>query len=290
MERLSVERLAEILSRPTKSNKDQVIIVSGDEGDGKSSFSLNLARTMYKNFNIWKHIVYTESIQEYRDKYKYMDTNGVLSIDEAIKLMYKMDFMKTDQKDLHKAFAADQRKEKHGIYFLNIPHLTDLQTYYRERRAKVWIEILPREYFEEGKVGAVVFRKPRIPFLPSGTDPWLFNDNYKRFMTMLNRRGYDLNEVLKIMRNHPFYMGEVLMDKLPDNVYQYYLECRERAKQEYQQASETEEGKLEQKYRKALVNIIKYLHNSKEYSYNYKQIADILGVSQDMAWRFGEKY
>jgi len=283
--RLSKKSLAEVIKDPTASNKDQVAIVSGDEGEGKSSFSLSLARTMNPNFNIWKHIVYTSSVDEYKEKYSYMEKNGVLSVDEAIKLMYKMDFMKTDQKDLHKSFAADQRKEKHGVYFLNIPHLTDLQTYYRERRAKIWIELLPREYFEEGKVGAVVFKKPRIPFLPSGTDPWLFNDYYKRFMAMLKKKGYQINEVLSIMRSHPYYVGEIVMDKTPDDVYNYYLECREKAKEKYQEAQEV--GKREQKHLEIIKKSIKFLHETQ--GYNYTKIGEIMGMTQSRAWQFGEK-
>lgn len=253
-----MENLKNRILKPLKTGKDYVIAVTGDVGEGKSTSAINLSEKLYPDFDMWKNIIYTGSIREYEEKYEILEERGVLIFDEAIELMYALDFMKSNVKDLVKNFAAKHRKEKHAIYILNIPHLTDLTKYWREKRVKMWIELLAREAFKKDRVGAVVFEKERIPFLPSSADVWLMKSYYKKYMKMI-KKGYNVNTALDILEKHPYFVNEVTFKKFKKSKYAKYLNNRKKALKKYH-GDEKLQGRKD-RHRTAHYNLVAKLHS-----------------------------
>jgi len=284
--RTKISDIKDIVMEKMRIGKDYVVVITGDEGEGKSSVAIDIASTIDPEFDLWDNIIYTGHLSEYNEKYDKLKEKTVIILDEAIELMYKMDFMKTSVKTLVKYFAARQRKEKHAVYILNIPHMSDLAPYWREKRAKMWIELMQREFFKERRVGAIVFEKTRVPFLPGGVDTWLLKDFYKEWMVMLNRSGYVADKSLNIMRKHPYFMGELIFRKINKTTYAKYLACRERAYRDYKE--EAVLTRTEKMWRRRFYALTKYL--IEKYAMGQKEIEDNVGIPKATLSRGLERF
>ena len=110
--RIYFRDLKHIVNEEMSRKKDYVICITGDEGEGKSLTAIQIARRLFSDFDFNKNEIYTESTTEFSEKYLELQRETVLVIDEAIKLLYKMDFQLKPVKKMIKKYAADVRKEK----------------------------------------------------------------------------------------------------------------------------------------------------------------------------------
>ena len=197
------------------NEKDYIIALSGDEGEGKSvNAAWNIAARFWEDFDIENNVIYTGNGQEFDDKYKLLNRKGVIVIDEAIKLAYKMDFAKSTTKDLVRKYTADVRKEKLACHIMCIPVLSDLVVNFRTHRVKMWIELIDRKYTNKNFCIGIVFVKDRNPFTESSSDPWLLRDFGRIWMAKVKDGSMDnIDEKLKLFRSHPYYFGEIVFPK-----------------------------------------------------------------------------
>lgn len=253
--KLNMQELADIIKFPTTIGKDNVVVIAGGEGDGKSLFQhYGLGPALDPEYDLWRSVVYTDSMDEFNEKYEYLKINW--AIDEAIRVLYKLDFMLGIAKDLVKKFAADVRKEKGAVHSFLIPDISELNKYFREQRVTTWIEFIQREHLVEGESAAVVFQKPRIHFRPTNVDVWLLKDYYEKYMKAFKKSGYG-DATIDIMRNHPFYIGEIYFKKPSETKIARYLEYRQMAINRYSQSKEHVSAK-EQKWRLFALRMVKH--------------------------------
>lgn len=280
VKKITLAELSDEIKSPTEIGKDCVVALTGEEGEGKSLSATQIARAIFPEFDLWNNIIYSKYPAEYNDKYKMLLSGVPFQIDEAIELMYKMDFMKYDVKELVKKFAAQQRKEKHAIYLLCISCLKDLSTYWREHRVKYWIELMPREEMAfENAVAAMVFKKPRIPFTPAGTDVWMLKKYYELWMKKYQRYGYT-ERVVEIMRNHPYYIGEVKIPKPSHKIEREYLRFRGYAYKKYAPRKEEPSLTLLQEEWRRLAALL-LLHLQKRYGYKLAPFLKESGIHME---------
>lgn len=274
---LNLTKLAKLLQYPTTIGKDSICAVTGEEGEGKSLFvNTGVAPAIDTDFDLWKNVVYTEYEREFNEKYEYLKPFGCWSLDEAIKLMYKMDFMLAPAKKMVKSFAADVRKEKHGVHFLIIPDFDDLLKYFREKRVKFWIDLIPREYLADDEVAAMVYQRIRLPFKPPAMDIWFLKEYFERSIKAVRKHGYS-EKVINIMRSHPYYIGELNFKRPSDAKEQRYLKFRERAKAIYTPSSDKEITITQQRWRIAYLRVAKELIKSGKYN-----LSDLIRMSKDI--------
>jgi len=253
--------------------------VTGDEGEGKSMFTAKLCRKLWPDtFTFRKSIIYTKSPVEMDDRYNDMVNNGALQYDEAIHLLYKMDFMFEQQKEIVKKYAADVRKEKHGAHFLCIPNLQDLTSQFRNHRVKIWFELFPRADTEPGNLIVVVYSRVRNPFGEAAGDVWLLEKFSNEWRTLQSehklRRGEDR---LTLMRTHPFYFGEMIVKKPSDKFEEKYLKCRLEAREKYGILDDAPKSRYEEKQNMRLHMLI-YMLRFKE-RFSIERIAEYTGYS-----------
>jgi hypothetical protein len=155
---------------------DSVIPVTGPEQSGKSTCSEQIKIRLLNVSTVgeYKHILarntgfkLSEALEEVKALVKY----SAYSLDEAIRGMYKRDWYNQDNKELVKIFT--QIGMKKGIFLLNIPRFTDLDEFYRNNRARLWIHVIGNEWDMEKEkptlFHAVLFEKDTHPF---NDDPW----------------------------------------------------------------------------------------------------------------------
>lgn len=276
---LTVKQVAQLVRYPTTIGKDSITAVTGEEGEGKSLFvATGLGPAIDPAFDIWKSIVYTEYDSEYNEKYEYLQLYGCWALDEAIKRMYKMDFMQAPAKQTVKSFAADVRKEKHAVHFLLIPDFDDLLKYFREKRVKFWIDLIPREHLEKtDEVAGIVYERIRLPFKPPAMDIWFLKDYFEKTIKAVRKHGYS-EKVINIMRSHPYYRGEFSFKRPSEAQEKRYLKMRERALAIYTPQAPDEFLTLtQQKWRQAYLRMAKELLTSGKYT-----MADLVKMSNSI--------
>ncbi|MEA3420261.1 MAG: hypothetical protein U9Q97_01125 [Acidobacteriota bacterium] len=216
--------------------KDFLICITGDEGEGKSlNAAWNIGKRFWPDFDITDNVVYTGSEEEFEHKYEKVNHNGIFIIDEAIKLAYKMDFATAKAKTLVKKYTADVRKEKKACHILCIPCLSDLILNFRTHRVKMWIELIDRRYTKENFCIGLVFVKERNPFTETRSDPWYLKDFGRLWHSKLKLGELSsLKEKLKLLRSHPFYFGEITFPKPNDSQIKKYLLSQKIAKKKYE--------------------------------------------------------
>ena len=241
---------------------DYNVLVLGIRGSGKSTFALKLVKEHNRNifdntgerigaFSYKKHIVYGGVYEEYLKKYDQLNMCEAISLDEAGKIFFKMDFSKKDIKDIQKMWIADIRKDKKPLHVLCIPDAQNLMKFWRQFETNMIVLCTPRWWF--AKPSAFIFelsnvmgseekekliqRISRVEGTPKTIKRKLSRDKYfsgfityndftdkQRALYMSNRTA-ELNKYNMIYEDHKLKLGDVatkryvLMFKLLDFLY-----------------------------------------------------------------------
>ena len=270
---LTIEDIKKEVFAAIGRNKDYVMALTGDEGEGKSLTACQIAQALYPDFDLRKNVVYTESVVEFNEKYEPLPPKSVFIIDEAIKVLYKMDFAQRKTKKMVVRYTADVRKEKMACHILCIPVLAELHKNFRNHRVKMWIELLDRGDFRKNWVVGVVFVKRRNPFSESYSDPWFLSTFTKIWQDKIrDHTVMDLENYLEFLRSHPFYFGEIAFQRPPIRFEKAYIKERNAAKEKYSLFTEHENlTAMEKRYKTRLATLIFYLY------YKYKMPTKLIG-------------
>jgi hypothetical protein len=151
--------------------------------------------------------------------------------DEAIRGMYKMDFMSIQGREIVKVFS--QIGMKNDMFLFNIPRFWDLLENLRNHRVKFWIHIVARGY-------AVVFLPDENPYI---SDPWNRAENEKmisfgdRIKKTRKKRLISLFDepldVIDLYQKCSNYMDWFKFKPMPDKLFAPYVELSEKRKMEY---------------------------------------------------------
>ena len=158
---------------------DTVIAIAGEERSGKSQLSILLGLLIDPKFDLVKNVAYLPDTGEILEKFKALNAKQYFSIDEAIKVMYKLRFMDKNQSSLNEMYATEAWKN--NITALCIPRFTDLSEFARNHRVKIWIQIIDRGF-------AVAFAKDEKNVFFS--DPWHLKENTKIMMLAQRSKKY----------------------------------------------------------------------------------------------------
>lgn len=215
----NIRVLADLIKTRQDSDMDAVLAISSDEGLGKSTLSIQLAMLIIQNFDLEKNMAYAN--KEIMAKFKDLEPNKGLIIDEAIRAIYKRDWMKNLNKTLIKLFA--QIRFKRLFIILNIPNFLDLDKQIRNHRVFMWIHI-----YERGK--AVIFKRSDSAY--DKEDPWDLRSGQKIVRRYYKSSLDDKDELLKGYKKQFTYVGHMTFPDLPDNVKKKYLAISHKRKME----------------------------------------------------------
>lgn len=130
---------------------DNIVVVDGIEGSGKSSFTWSAAEIYqaYKHvqagetvapgqrfFDFEKQLTYTAD--ELRDKLRNGDDkHSVFWLDEAYDIANKREWQSEKNQIMVKNLV--KMRSRHWTLFMDVPRLEDMDVYIREHRARYWI-------------------------------------------------------------------------------------------------------------------------------------------------------
>lgn len=180
---------------------DIVIAVTGEEGVGKTTLAIELAKLTDKNFDFKRNIAYLPTHQEIEDKFMSLDKFQTFIIDEAITVLYKQRWADKLQQRIKRMYST---KRFHNIItVMCMPRFTDFTEQIRNHRIKVWFHVIDR--------GVVVaFYKDDVNLFESDAT-WHLKENsmiIKNFMKKRRAGFLTLHEKLALFRktnNFVFY-------------------------------------------------------------------------------------
>ena len=260
--------------------KDVHVAISGDEGDGKSHLGVQITLNHF-NGDIWDNVVYSKNPKELYEKYENLNGESpILTLDEALDLLDRLDWAKLTLKNLVKKFRGEVRKEKSAVFIYNVQLFRDLHGYWRNHRVRYWLELTPREWFKDVNF-AFLLKRHRVPFITGRRDVWLLDEIEKEWMKAMSKGALNPEEYINKLREHPFYKGEFKFEELKPTLKKKYLKCRIEAKETYEK-DKTEllsGGRRELMWKERYAKILDYIINKKKLM-TQQQVADIIGIDR----------
>jgi len=218
--KLDLKRITSILNKVTNSNFQNILVVSGRTGVGKSTFALRAALEGDPNFTLEKNVLYNPNISDVMKAIKELPYGSYIILDEAIKVAYKLEWWSETNRLMDKFFNLC-RKERKTIIFC-IPNFNDLSKAFREM-TNLWVHVL-----ERGK-GVLLTKDP----LFMGRTSWNLERMYKRFQNNLKGRRYSeigSSDLLYLLRRSQHYVGEFDFNKLSAKFEAKYEFLRDKEK------------------------------------------------------------
>ncbi|UCD07747.1 MAG: hypothetical protein JSW41_02125 [Candidatus Aenigmatarchaeota archaeon] len=210
--------------------KDSHVAISGDEGDGKSHLESQII-TKYPGATLKDNIIYTNNPDEFYYKYDNMEVGSCMGLDDALNMIDRVDWHKLEVRDFVKHVRGKVRVEKRATFIYNVQLFRDLHPYWRNHRIRYWIELTPREWFDNMNF-AYVLERARVPFITGRRDGWLLDENEKTWLNYMKGGNVIPQHYVNMLQNHPFYIGEFRFKK-NDSILERYKRHRADATEEW---------------------------------------------------------
>ena len=164
-------------------NKDVVIALSSEPGEGKSATSVDMALEIVgkAHFSLKENMLFKPNNEEIMAKVRDPKIK-IIILDEAIRVLYKLNWQDKDQQKLNVFFDVCRQENK--IIILNIPRFRDLNEKFRNDRVTYHIHIFQRGY-------AMVFYKDKRWEL---MDPWHVDETKKITDKFMKRSGWTIKD------------------------------------------------------------------------------------------------
>lgn len=208
----TIAELVQLIIDVQDSNRDAVLVISGDTGNGKSVLNWQVVRVHAKRrgivFNPVRSLIYDR--EEFNESIDEVPENGNLSADEAVGLFYSRDYHDDEQIALLK--KLDRIRYRKLLLTLLIPNIFHIDKHIRDSRCRYWIHIDMRKgNGPTGYAHCYIFEKENNPF---NDDPW----NLK-----LNRKLFTKGKIDK----SPNYIGEITFGDIPAEEYRMYEKVKD---------------------------------------------------------------
>lgn len=248
--------------RTKKKDWDAVVAITGEEGSGKSVLKTKLAKAIDPNYDFNRNELQTTSFAELEEKITQPKI-PVICADEAIKLLYKMQWATKSQRYINQLYTLCRKYNK--ITLLCIPRFRDLNEFFRNHRVKFWIQVISRGT-------AVVFIRDWSPF---AKDPWWMDYNQKLIDTMTKFKAItDIDNLkkIRILRKSKNFLTLLTFPDFTPEEKKAYGNWVKNTVMKIQQEEDPKEKILKDRLKKTIFELLKK-------NYSTKKIADIIGMS-----------
>ena len=206
-----------------RRNYDMFLAFTGRTGSGKSNLCNLVGLTIDPNYSLDTHVLYSPNIEEVKKKMEWRkiiakgETPGpdalppysLINIDEAIKVLYKMEQWSPIQRFLKKLFEIARVENK--IIGMCIPKLTDLSSSIRSKLS-YWFDIYYRGYNMINSPSKNTYT----------TDVWDLAFNERQYNKGLRSKKYcEITPRLHtqiVQKNCRNYVSDMSFPKLPDEL------------------------------------------------------------------------
>lgn len=239
-----LDGLAKSIRRRLNRDYDAVIAVCGYEGDGKSTLAIKLASKVDKNFTLQRNVLFNPTVDTVTESVlRGLPKGSAIVVDEAIKVLYKRGFMNKLQIFLNQIFAICRGQNK--CIILCMPEFSDFDSFFRQHRILVWIQLLERG-------NAVAFVKTWNIFT---TDKWNLKANEDLIAKVTGKKSMlDLStsDKLNMLRRSANYFVDFTFSDLTPDMQREYKELKGEINHELDYNAETGRASL---YRNALAQL-----------------------------------
>lgn len=273
---LRLKAIAESSLNRVKLDKDLAIAITAPEGDGKSALSIGLGMEIDpKYFSLERNVLFSPNVGEIRKKIYNLPRFTPIIADEAIKIMYKLNWGTKIQKYLNQIYAVCRNQNKISIF--NMPRFTDFSEYFRNHRIKLWIHIVDPINNQKEFGHAVLMSRSWNPIT---SDPWGLKIFEKAIELERKRKRkdaeYDLNSKIDLFSQLPSFVDVLEFGWVKQSAWDSYLELKNQIGQE------DEDLFNEEKFEKQLTDLKKVaviaIKTFKAMDYKPKDIAALLQI------------
>lgn len=196
------------------ANFDNMILLTGQKGTGKSSFAIMLASAYCKilgiRFSPKRHMAYTNA--QVIERIKNLDSFEPLICDEAINFASADDWAKSENKELVKELG--KIRTKHLFFILCWPlKMLNISPKYRNSYVNYWVDVYKRG-------SGAIFVKDFNP----NKEVW----NMKAFDKIPTYNEFTAPDIVEgYLKKHPNFWQQIRVPKPSEKKYKEYLEVRE---------------------------------------------------------------
>lgn len=265
-----------------KKDWDIVIIVSGSERIGKSTFTYHASK-LFENkkggYDWQDHFILSPDFRLVVDKLKKFVKKSVV-VDEAIKVLYKFKMWDDLQILLNQIYTVNG--QNNNLTFLNIPRQTDLNKFFRDGRAYYWVQILDRGV-------ATIFVKDEDQF--NSDDVWHVKEAKKIIKKFSKGRLWNflpMNVKVWIHSKIMNYVTTVYYDDIPEPDRTVYKDAKKAQEFEGMQLENRFSRNTAKVHRDILIKemLTNAINKSTDKKYTQTQIANVLNVNQSRITRW----
>lgn len=248
---MTLEKFNADLERRMRKDKDCVIIITGEKGEGKSTLEYHIC-VVDPNFTFARNYIFDGKTSSVSTRFKKNVKFSRFGLDEAVQSLYKMDYFSNDQNKLIKTLTRARKYNQ--MLVLCIPDITEVRGSVRKSHVNVWIHVV-----ERGR--ALVFIRDKMPMVE---DPWHFKHAerlWKKKLESLRASQMDTEAIIGFLRSHPCYAGEFTFPDMPKDAKKEYLKCVQAydIKEEEDDAAGGLEASQTKRIRIALTKAVRYL-------------------------------
>jgi len=265
--------LARSIRKRLRLDKDIVMAITGTEGTGKTTLGMILGALIDGNFDLEKNISYIPSENEIRQEFNNLKQYQCYMIDEAIRALYKMNFMSNLQQMLVRMWATERYQNKATILIL--PRFKDLTENFRNHRVRLWTNVIERGH-------AIVYLKDTDAHI---SDPWHMDETYKYKQKMYRNRNpsmLPIEERVRIESKTRNFLAYIQFPDMPKEVKEEYVRLRQISRDNYEkelaQKNETNIGKLAKELREQRDKLIYLL--IRKTSFNYQKLMEHIDLTK----------
>lgn len=189
--------LARQIRKRLRNDKDAVVIVSGERGNGKSVLAMELAREINPNFDVSKHLLYDPDVKQLYDLVYNSPPYSVFVVDEAIRLAHSRTAMSL-QNILLVELISLCRFKNHCIIFC-LPLMGSIDSAVRSM-CTFWLHVLRRGT-------AVIFKPDPNPFISDVFAMRQSSDILRAACGNEHLSLASLNELMNGLRDTPAWIG-----------------------------------------------------------------------------------
>lgn len=273
---ISIELLARKIRERVKLNKDATIAISGFEGDGKSALSLQLGLEVDPYFDVERNVLFSPSTIEIKQKIFDLPKHSVIIADEAIKVMYKLNWSTKMQKTLNMVYAVCRKENKISIF--NMPRFIDFSEYFRNHRIRLWLHIIDPISNEKQHGLALLMARS---WNPISKDPWGLKQFERKVLEKQWKRkeeaSYGLDDKIALFEKLSTYLGVVKFEWVNPDLWAQYETVKQ--KQDFNDIDEMLVDQKEAEKIKWKGYTLKAIKTMMGLNMNQTQISQALGLN-----------
>jgi len=238
------------IRRRLRNDKDVLVVVTGEEGSGKSVLGITFCRDLDPSFKMSRNVLFDPKLDELHGLIYELPPESSILVDELVRVGYSRNWQSNTNKVLNELYMLCRNQRKAS--FMCIPRFKAVDSDVRAR-CLFWVHVVERGL-------AVVLRKDKNQFAP---DPWRLVENEKLLLKAFKGKPvhfFSAEEYVTAISKSPNYVTFIEFNDLEPGLKAEYLSSKKPF--ELKPIGELKHNELVERYRRALALVYNELLGS----------------------------